>query len=117
MQGNGEFDGTQVGTEVSTVSLHGLHNELAHLGSERVELLVGEIGEIGRTVDAVEIHPVVSCRWGPACALAPQQGSDQYPGSGPGTAVFEPPVASQANNERTHDEPWIRAAVGPTDAW
>ena len=46
VQGEGQFDHTQVGTQVSGVHAHGAHNEFAHLHRQAFKLGIGETSEI-----------------------------------------------------------------------
>ena len=54
VQRNGQFHGTQVGPQVTTGLCHGVHDEIANLTRQLIELGNGQRAQIRRLVNAVE---------------------------------------------------------------
>jgi hypothetical protein len=56
MEGEREFDGTQVGPEVASVFGDGAHDEVANLAREVIEFRVGQPAQVLWRVDLFESH-------------------------------------------------------------
>ena len=56
VQGERQFDGAEVRTEVSGVLGHGFDDEVADLAGQRVDLGVRQAAEVARLVDPLQVH-------------------------------------------------------------
>ena len=74
MQCDGEFDDTQIGSEMSASLRHLVHKEQADLCCEHVQVLISEVGEVSRLADPWQETHLCSVEPAPHESLRPAVG-------------------------------------------
>ena len=56
VQGDRQLDGTEVRSEVTAIRVHRLDDEVSDLGRQFPQLVICQIVQVARLVDAFEVH-------------------------------------------------------------